>query len=125
MAHRVHRRAAVVRLAPHPALAAGLAQADVHVLGVADRADRRPALGADAADLAGRQGDLGPTRLAGRQGGARPGRTAELAAAAGLHLQVVDRHTERDAAQGQAVADARFRLVAADDPVARLEPLRG
>src|SRR5688500_12945337 len=37
---RVHRRAAVVRLAAHVPLAAGLAQRDVHVFGVADRADR-------------------------------------------------------------------------------------
>src|SRR5437588_10588893 len=44
VADRVHRGAAVVRLAAHPPLAARLAKADVHVLGVADRADGGPAL---------------------------------------------------------------------------------
>src|SRR5262245_53482192 len=44
VADRVHRGAAVVRLAAHVPLPAGLAQADVHVVGVADGADRRPAL---------------------------------------------------------------------------------
>src|SRR5205807_1412298 len=67
VADRVHRRAAVVRLAAHPALAAGLAQADVHVVGVADHADGRPALRRHAADLARRQRDLRPGPLAGTQ----------------------------------------------------------
>src|SRR5579871_3611040 len=48
MADRIHRRAAVVRLTAHPALPAGFAQADVHVLGVADGPDGRPASRADA-----------------------------------------------------------------------------
>src|SRR5260370_26767570 len=79
-AHRVIdgilRRAAVVRLAALPALAAGLAQADVHVLRVADGADRRPALGADAPHLAGRQRDLRPFAFAGGQGRAGAGAAA-------------------------------------------------
>src|SRR5205085_245892 len=90
VADRVHAGAAVVRLAAHPALAAGLAQADVHVVGVADRPDRRPARRADAPHLAGRQRDLRPLALAGGQRGAGAGRPAHLAAAAGLHLDVVD-----------------------------------
>src|SRR5438445_1143005 len=40
MADRVHRGAAVVRLTTHPTLATGLAKADVHMLGIADRPDR-------------------------------------------------------------------------------------
>src|SRR5262245_23078168 len=66
VADRVHGRAAVVRLAAHVPLASGLAQADVHVLGVADGADRRPALARDAAHLARGQRDLRPLALAGR-----------------------------------------------------------
>ena len=42
MAHRILRRAALMRLATHPPLAPGLAQADVHVVRVAQAADRRP-----------------------------------------------------------------------------------
>src|SRR6266568_3088618 len=64
VADRVLRRAAVMRLAALPALPPGLAQADVHVVGIADGADRRPALGIDAAHFAGRQRDLGPIGLA-------------------------------------------------------------
>src|SRR5262249_39719038 len=67
VAHRVHRHAAIVRLAAHPSLAAGLAEVDVHVLGVGDRADRCPAVGVHAADFAGRQRQLGPVLLAGGQ----------------------------------------------------------
>src|SRR5690242_10917163 len=82
VADRVHRHAAVVRLAALPALAPGLAQTDGHVFGVGDRADRGPAVGADAADLAGRQRDLRPVGLAGGQGRAAPGGAADLPSAA-------------------------------------------
>src|SRR5262249_42646143 len=96
-----------------------------HVVGVADRADGRPALGADAAHFAGRQRDLRPAALAGGQRGAGAGAAAELAAAAGLHLQVVDRHTQRDLPQRHAVADARLDLLAALHHVADAQPLGG
>src|SRR5258707_3407151 len=39
MVHRVHGDAAVVRLAAEPAVAAGLADRDIHVIGIGDRAD--------------------------------------------------------------------------------------
>src|SRR5207302_8645412 len=51
MADRIHRHAAIVRLAAHPALTAGFAERDIHVLGVRNRAERRAALGIDAADF--------------------------------------------------------------------------
>src|SRR5207245_10692256 len=50
VAHRVHGGPAVVRLAAHPALATRLAQAAVHVIGLADRADGRPTFGATPTD---------------------------------------------------------------------------
>src|SRR5262249_46035374 len=125
VADRVHRGAAVVRLAAHPALAAGLAQADVHVVGVADGADRRPARRADASHLARRQRDLRPLPLAGGQGRAGPRRTAHLAAAAGLHLDVVDRHAQGDPGQRHAVADLGLAVLAADDLLPGLHPLGG
>src|SRR5262249_10157708 len=116
---------AVVRPAAQPTLAAGLAQADVHVVGVAVGPDGGPALGTNAADLARREGDLGPAALASGQGRAGPRAPAQLTAAARLHFQVVDRHAQRDATQRQAIADARLGIFAAHNLVARLEPLRG
>src|SRR5947199_10757573 len=40
MIHRVHGDAAVMRLAAEPAVAAGLADRDVHVIGIGNRDDR-------------------------------------------------------------------------------------
>ena len=54
-----------------------------------------------------------------------PAHAADLAAAARLHLDVVDRHAQRDLPQRQAVADARLGLGAAHHVVARLQPVRG
>src|SRR3954454_14767872 len=119
---RVHRRAAVVRLAAHVPLAAGLAERHVHVLGVADDADGTAALAADAADLAGGQRELRPLAFTGAEGRRAAGAAGELAAVAGLHLDVVDRHAQRDLAQRQAVADARLGVLAAHQLVADLQP---
>src|SRR5438105_2614490 len=52
MADGVHRGAAIVRLAAHPAFAARFSQTDVHVIRVADGADCRPAIGTEAANFA-------------------------------------------------------------------------
>src|SRR5262249_939445 len=122
---RVHRHAAVVRLAAQPAFPPGFTQALVHVLRIRDRADGRPAVGTDAAHLARGKGELRPGGLAGRQGGAAPGGSAEPARAARLHLEGVHGHAGRDAPQRQAVADLRLDLRAADDLVAGLQPVRG
>src|SRR5947209_18932252 len=65
MADRVLRCAALVRLAALPAFAARLAQAQVHVFGIADHADRRPALRADATYFPGGHRQLRPLPLAG------------------------------------------------------------
>src|SRR5207244_1969233 len=64
VAHRVLRRAAVMRLAALPALPSRFAQADVHVVGIADGANRGPAFRCDAAHLAARQRDLRPVTFA-------------------------------------------------------------
>src|SRR5256714_15626476 len=52
MIDRIHRDAAIVRHAPHPALAARLADRDVHVIGVRHRADGRHAAAEHQALLA-------------------------------------------------------------------------
>ena len=85
MVDGVHGRAADVRAAAQPALASRLAQHDAHVVGVADHADRGPAGGRHAANLAAGQIDLGPVGVAGGQAwracpppgrARRPGRAA-------------------------------------------------
>src|SRR5438132_1003985 len=55
MADGIHRGAAVVGLAAHPAFAARLAEADIHVVRIPHGPNRGAAVGADAAHLAGRQ----------------------------------------------------------------------
>ena len=52
MIDRVHRDAAIVRTLAEPAIAAGLADRGVHVVGVRHRADRRETLAVDQALLA-------------------------------------------------------------------------
>ena len=94
MVDRVHRRAADVRAAAQPTLPSGLAQHDAHVIGVADRADRRPARGRHAANFAAGQIDLRPIGVAGGQRGAHARRPAQHAAPARLHLDVVNVHAQ-------------------------------
>ena len=99
MADRVLRHAALVRLLAHPALAAGLAQANVHVVGVRHRAEARPASNRHPADFPARQRQLSPVAFAVGQGRAATGAAADLTAASRLHLDVVDRHAQRNLAQ--------------------------
>src|SRR3954467_12294746 len=101
---RIHGRAARLRAHAHVALAAGLADRDVLVVGVADHADGRAALRADHAHLARGQAQRGVVGLLGHQLDARARGTAELAAAAGLHLDVVHERAHRDVREGQRVA---------------------
>ena len=64
-----------------------------------------------------------PSRAVRRRADAR--RAAELAAAAGLHLDVVDRQAGRDLRQRQAVAQLGLGVGAADDGHPRLQAVRG
>ena len=93
-----HRRA--TRLAVH----------DAHVVRIAGRADRRPAGRRNAANFAAGQRNLRPARFAGHQRRARAGAAAQRAAAAGLQLDVVNRHAQRNLRQRQAIAHRRRRV---------------
>src|SRR5262249_2202422 len=106
VADRVLRHPALVRLLAHPPLPPGLPEADVHVVRIRHRANARSTDNGDPANLAAGQRDLGPVAFAVRQGRTAPGTAADLAAAAGLHFDVVNRHAEGDPRQRQAVADA-------------------
>ena len=60
--------------------------------------------GRHAADFAAGQIDLGPIGVAGSQSGPHARRTAQHAAAAGQHLDVVNVHAQRNRRKRQAVA---------------------
>src|SRR5258706_11132835 len=104
---RVLSRAAHGRSVPHVALAAGLAQADVLVIGVADPPDRRTAADVDPAQFARRKQHDRVFAFAGGQLRNRARRTAQLAAAARRELDVVDLEAEGDLGQRQRVAEER------------------
>src|SRR5262249_11894874 len=119
----VHRHAAVVRADALPPHATGLAPLDVRVLGVADLADRRPALDVDPAHLARWHAQRGPVAFLGHQGDLGAGRAADLRAAADLELNGVDLGTDRNEAQRQRVAGLDVGRVRRDHLVAHLEIL--
>src|ERR671916_311624 len=108
----------------HVALAAGLAHGDVLVVGVADRADGRAALGADHAHLAGRQAQGRVVALLRHQLHAGAGRARELAAAPRLELDVVDHGADRHVRQRQRVADRDVGVRAGLDDHAGAQPVR-
>src|SRR5690606_8121590 len=115
---RVHGTTALVRLAPHPTLAAGLADDDVLVLGVADGADGGVALAMQAAQFAGRHtdGDVGAVAALDLDAGA--GRARELRAFARHHLDGVHGGADRDEPERHRVACHRLGLGAAHDGAA-------
>ena len=108
----VHRDAARLRAHAHVALAAGLADLHVLVIGVADRADRRAALGAHHAHLARGQAQRRHVAVLGHQLRRGSGRARHLAAAAGLQLDVVHDRADRHARERHAVADLDVGAVA-------------
>src|SRR5205085_11560181 len=100
MIDRVHDHAADMRTASLPAGASGLATRDIHVIDVADLADRGEAAVVDSANLAGRQFNQRVTGLAVTQRRLLPGAPRNLSAASRCDLNVVNvrsqwNHTER------------------------------
>src|ERR1700746_214400 len=88
--NRVHGNAAVVRTAAEPALAARLADRDVHVIGVGHRADSAAAAAVHQALLARVQTQDDIILVATDDLRIGAGGTRELAALADLGLGVVD-----------------------------------
>src|SRR4051794_12894708 len=103
--HRIHRGAARLRPDALVAIAPRLADRDVLMLGVADRADGGAAVGGDHAHLARGEAQRGALALLRDQLDGGAGGAAHLPAAARLKLDVVDRRAGRDEAQRQRVAD--------------------
>src|SRR6185312_10667416 len=121
---RVHRRPAGLRAHAHVALAPRLADLHVLVVGVADDADGRAALGADHPHLTRGQAQRRHVAVAGHQlrGGTR--RTRHLTAPTGLQLDVVDDRADRHTSELEAVPDRDFRALARGDRHPDGQPLR-
>src|SRR5215475_8510388 len=92
---RVHRDAAVMRPAAEPALAARLADRDVHMIGVGHRADGAAAAAVDQALLARVQPQDDVVLVPADDLRIGAGRTRELAALADLGLDIVDDGADR------------------------------
>src|ERR1700694_2745664 len=89
MIDRVHRHAAIMRLPAEPARAAGLADGDVHVIGVRYRADRCHAAAMHQALLAGIEPQDDVIGIAADNLRIGSGRARDLPALADLDLDIV------------------------------------
>ena len=121
---RVHHHAADARADALEAVAAGLADVLVRVVGVRHRADRRHALLPHQAQLARRQPDLRVAAVAADELGVGAGRAGDLAALARLHLDVVHDRADRHRRERHGVARLDVGLGRRDHRVADREPLR-
>src|SRR5438094_212048 len=121
-AHRVsdgvHRDAANVGANPLPAIAAGLPDLNGTVLNVSHTTNGRLARDWNATDFARRKRDLRPTLLAGVEHGTRTSGTTKLGATARHHLNVVNRHAQRNLVQRHAGTHNRVRTGAGENLVA-------
>ena len=117
----VHDRAADGRADAHVAGPAGLADRDVAVVDVADLADGGHAADRDVPQFAGGQADQRERALLRHKLRHDAGRPRELRALAGVQFHVVDKGTDRDAAERERVAGLDVGFFAAHDGVADLE----
>src|SRR5690606_32299545 len=120
----VHGHTADRRANAHVTLAAGLAEVLVRMVGVRDRAHRRHAFLADHAKLARREADRRAPAVTADELRVGAGGARQLAALAGLQLDVVDDRTDRHARERHRVARLDVGLGAGDDIVAHGEALR-
>src|SRR4051794_17675966 len=121
----VHGDAAGLRAHALPAVAAGLTDLHQFGLGVADLADGAAAIDRDAAHLGARQAQGGEVALLGHELHARARTASDLAAAAGLQLDVVHGRSDGDVPQGQRVPGPDLGTVATLHHVADLHRVRG
>src|ERR1700733_4349662 len=117
----VHRDTAHRRALPEVALAAGLADDLVLVIEIAELADGGAADDQDAPDFARRHAHLRVVAFLGHELRGAAGAAHELAALAGLQLDVVDDGAERDVRERQRVADLDVGGRTGLDHVADLE----
>src|SRR5690606_31479238 len=122
---RVHGHAAHGRAHAAPTHGAGLADLAQAVFFVAHFADGRAALDVHAAHFARAQAHLGVGTFTGQQHRRGAGRTRQLRALAGGHLDAVDRRTHGDVADRQRVAHADRRITAGNQRGADFQAARG
>src|SRR5581483_24576 len=92
---RIHGDTAIMRPAAKPALAAGLADRDVHVIRIRHRADGRGAAAVNQALLAGVQADDHVILVAADDLGVGAGGACKLPALSDLELDIVDDGADR------------------------------
>ena len=107
----------------HVALAAGLAKVDVLVVEVGNNADGGDAVQTNVAHLTGGQTDQSVTILLSHQLRHNASGTDQLAALAGIQLDVVDHGTNGDVLEGQSVAGLDVSVGASHDGVANLQTI--
>src|SRR5262245_56512269 len=124
MVDRVHRYATIVRHAAHPALASGLADRDVHVVGIGYGADRRHAAAVHQA-LLGRvetQDDM--LAVAADDLGIGAGRARNLPALSDFDFDIVHDGADRHVSDRHGITRFHVRVLAGYDGVPRREALR-
>src|SRR6476619_3759040 len=117
MVNRVHDDAAVMRTPAEPAGTAGLADRDVHVIGVGHRTDGAAATAVHQALLARVQAQNDVILVATDDLGIGAGRTRDLAALPDLHLDIVDDGADRHVAERHDIAGLPVDIVAGNDAV--------
>ncbi len=121
---RVHGHTANGRADTHPAFAAGFAEVDVHVVRVGHGTDCREAGLVDHAHFAGLQTDLSVTFRTAHELSVGPCGAGQLAALAGLELDIVDDRPDRHGAKRHGVAGLHVRALGGKDGVAFGQTLR-
>src|SRR5690606_34426747 len=121
---RVHGDTAHTRTDALVTVAASFTKVLVRVVRVRHGADGRHAFLTHHAQFARGQADLGIATVAADELGVGAGRTGQLAALAGLQLDVVNDGTDRHTAERHGVAGLDVHFIAGDDLVAHSQTLR-
>src|ERR1700674_74829 len=124
MVARIHRDAAIVRPPAEPARAAGLADRDVHMVGVRYRADGSHAAAVDEPLLARIEPQDHVFLVAAHDLGIGAGRARNLPALADLEFHIMHDGPDRHVADRRRIAGLHVDTLAGHDGVALAEPLR-
>ena len=124
MVDRVHGHAANLGAVAKPAVAPGLADGDVLVHHVADLANRGEAGSQHVADFARGQTKQRVLAFLGHQLGVGSGSPAQLSAASGIELDVVQKRSNRNLFKLERIAGFDVRAVASSDHIPDVDPNR-